>query len=848
MLYSGCFEEDIWGLRMKKIRLFTAAAALLVCASMALAIGGCAKTRATKDDKKEPKQEDAGTAGSTTDADSEDEENEDSDAGKDMKPAVKVSPDAPATYDPLTLEDLHDTWVTENGTYMYYDRAYDCIVDYLGTQYWIEDVQENGTVLSVVYNYYYNDDMIENSPVPGIFFMPMYLVGDELIVGQNHLYRATSEKGQECLDELRDSFVDMELRYTDLDFNDGGFTTFIFRSDNTCMAYDDMDEGTTWEFRNGEIVVKPEGLVEEEFGYIYKIGEDEFLIYTPFPGTMLLYGGDRSDATIFEGDYILYNNANETCYLAEVNGFDGTVETFNHEPVNDLDFTFIDGQYGFTIDVNGEECEPDGTYSALKFITPNDLIYIFRADTIFGQLMLYREDVLNGFIENVFTTDTCRLTVGDITVSVEAEIFDKEEWGTRLPGIKLDEKSTSAQRIIGPVVYIEGDYFGGKITYTIPKSYFNSMDGIAVTVDYFDFDLGAVFIDDFEVTEEGDNYIITFYSDQDHEWYGLMDSTHEVDLISKRDVNTVLTQEVKDSVWANTYNTGDILDMVDLEYVADSIVDENGSADFWVSTPEQLASATYYINELDVDSETVSEVYFYIHLMNDIDLSGYRWASIGNLQMNKHSGKEATYRHQFRGVFYGNGYTIKNLYVVNNGEGGSFLNVSNYSTIIGLTLYDPIYNGYGDDFVYALTSKHTNYTQVVDCKVLVAEYKLDWIKFSNPCPTVNYHDCSFMKIDDDTGVIYDMELGPDYDYESYMTNDNWVEEYYLARRDEDGNYIYDPEGEYALYQERKADFDNGTFYYNEDGQALEAFSSYYDSGFIYNGDYYDYGGSILRDE
>lgn len=90
--------------------------------------------------------------------------------------------------------------------------------------------------------------------------------------------------------------------------------------------------------------------------------------------------------------------------------------------------------------------------------------------------------------------------------------------------------------------------------------------------------------------------------------------------------------------WERENDTGDIMTLADKEWAM------NNAPDFRVSTPEQLASVVWYVNGVDGNVS--------ITLENDIDLSGYKWKSMGWSGGNSMS---------FSGLVDGQNHTINGL-------------------------------------------------------------------------------------------------------------------------------------------------------------------------------------------
>ena len=110
--------------------------------------------------------------------------------------------------------------------------------------------------------------------------------------------------------------------------------------------------------------------------------------------------------------------------------------------------------------------------------------------------------------------------------------------------------------------------------------------------------------------------------------------------------------------WKKDVYTGDIIELADMDYMNSCIKDS--SAEFNVSTVQQLAAACYYVNCCDDDKCSGIT----INLMADIDLSGVDWAPMGWDSQDTDN--------RFQGVFNGNGHTISNLKVDVGGFAGFF--------------------------------------------------------------------------------------------------------------------------------------------------------------------------------
>lgn len=123
------------------------------------------------------------------------------------------------------------------------------------------------------------------------------------------------------------------------------------------------------------------------------------------------------------------------------------------------------------------------------------------------------------------------------------------------------------------------------------------------------------------------------------------------------------------SLWANYAYTGDIPELADIDFIKTNL-EENSYYSFSVSTPEELASAVYYINVSETDARDID-----IIIENNIDLSGIEWAPLGWYG--------AGIDYQYQGEIIGNGYTISNM-TINGYEESGFIGCGFGSSVCDL--------------------------------------------------------------------------------------------------------------------------------------------------------------------
>ncbi len=114
------------------------------------------------------------------------------------------------------------------------------------------------------------------------------------------------------------------------------------------------------------------------------------------------------------------------------------------------------------------------------------------------------------------------------------------------------------------------------------------------------------------------------------------------------------------SDWERGYDTGSIMELADKAWAMGC------NNDFHVSTPEELASAVWFVNAGGGRCDITLEA--------DIDLSGYDWVPMG--YSNCGSGND------YIGNINGNGYTIKNMRIKSDQYHVGFIGASSYASEI----------------------------------------------------------------------------------------------------------------------------------------------------------------------
>ena len=133
--------------------------------------------------------------------------------------------------------------------------------------------------------------------------------------------------------------------------------------------------------------------------------------------------------------------------------------------------------------------------------------------------------------------------------------------------------------------------------------------------------------------------------------------------------------------WELNEDVGDIIKLTDKDYLMQNVADDR-SAVFHVSTPEQLASACYYVNCCKDYMGQHPDIT--IELDSDIDLNGINWSPMGWYM--------AGMDNRFKGTINGNGHSIKNLNVRGHDDAG-LIGISFYCKVNDLKIENAYIEG-----------------------------------------------------------------------------------------------------------------------------------------------------------
>lgn len=144
--------------------------------------------------------------------------------------------------------------------------------------------------------------------------------------------------------------------------------------------------------------------------------------------------------------------------------------------------------------------------------------------------------------------------------------------------------------------------------------------------------------------------------------------------------------------YADTESEPDTSDKTEYKTIAGGDLNwaKANAPDFKVSTPEQLAGVTAYVNRYVTQNYLYGDYqYLTIELQNDIDLSGWIWEPMGTQSTNAD--------HSFTGMINGNGHTISNMNISKpSGSDTGFIGAGGSVTVKDITFKDAKVAARGD--------------------------------------------------------------------------------------------------------------------------------------------------------
>ena len=728
-----------------------------------------------------------------------------------------LSLQAPKSYESLKDADLGGLWVDEHGAAFIIDDEYDILIDSNGDSYDIIEYLDDGIKIAV------SGDILpeilsysKTLPIPSVFKLPMYLSNDGVIsCGAYKAVRGDSPEGQQMMKAVMDNISDIDLKIMDF----YGDETICFHSDGTASS--EYDEYGTWSIDDDGFIVmiEDDGWSDEDRAVIRELGDSMWLACdVDYYESMVLLDSSSDDGCLaLAGDFIRCpvegdieawkvtpDGSVSVCKNLYTNEYEENCHEFNEY---DVYYWVLDDDKNSEYMIFGSMligyCEID----TMGFEV--DFDFYFRRDSILAQMILYYLDITSGRMDNIILNDISEETVvyskEDEVITLDLSAYMDLAWYPEEISYENDSSvyylsdESRGEKVLSNIEidYKDNSSKKTKITFEISNVDDEYID--CINLYYSDTAYSAWDFDDltlidkskYSLTVDGDKVTVVVEADKSGA-YIVGASNEEIKILNTYYYyDLIIAMDPEESLWAKTCNTGDIISLVDMDYIEESVDKYSDTIVFWVSTPEELASAYYYINTLDV---YYGECYtnFYIYLEKDIDLTGYEWASLGYygnegytfnnrliydnvVSIEKvEANRSRAYQHYFQGIIVGNGFSIKGLNIPEGPGNSSFIQRGHVATIIGLTLEDPTVPS-----EWVFVDDASCIIEFFDCHVVYTESRDSYPEFSYG----GNIDCSETKNGKETALSSD-----DYQTELYSSSDNWLRRYYQT---DNGDYKYD---------------------------------------------------------
>ena len=564
---------------------------------------------------------------------------------------------------PVSEDELEGIWLNENGFVCEFDLTNNIFIDSYGVKYSIVSIDDyNITILSTFDDYYLY--MEGGVPIGNTITLDAHFNSDSLVILNQTSYNSNSDEGEELSSNIED-------RLAGNTFNLNGLAAIELDNDLTTMTVTTMYGQTEANFTydGGKICVP-----EEDVSIVMWTTEDGLVWVSN--GTI---GYSTSDVTAVPTEWLLYDaEEEELTELAYDKNGGPTYADSPYAPVISTemgDFVSIYAQPG--VYVEGEVMAQNSSTST------SDALYILDMRSPYAQAMLTRQEVIESD-RGQRSEHTIEFDEGYITV----EAYDNQ-WLDELCCISpygYDVPDTSVDGRVN--VYVSDVYYIDIEDDAEPELTFfydgDSSDDVSI------YRFGESTYDEPQIinTSFGDGTASAFIDQSGTYFLGTVNNPGGITPDNYFEIDP------EDTPWAATGDTGDIIPLVDLEYIEMSY-----QSVFIIDSIEDLASFTYFIN-------TYPRVYdyqemFWADLTEDIDLTGYEWAPIG-IDSNT----------AFAGIFAGNGHTITGLTISNQNSAGFFGHVT-MATIFGINIEDAYIEGNNS----AIMAYSMNLTDFYDCHV-----------------------------------------------------------------------------------------------------------------------------------
>lgn len=584
---------------------------------------------------------------------------------------------------PLTRENLEGTWIDDTGFVCRIDPDNDLFTDAYGEIYDIKSISEDSIELMIraQSDGAYLNDRTYGLPICSSFTIDASYTEDGILhIFNTSAYNLDSDEGEEYSSNLEDRL--------------SGTTLALAVMGGTLSFNDDLTELTV-----GTIYGNSEPVQIEFTGtsiIVYQDGESEMIIRTVGEDIILAMDGQIGYGTSarigMPGSWLLWDASTDEIEILEYSGkpADGAfpvLETSEYQPQMDTDYgEFIALPSLALSNLSGVYINNE-VFEQYSYSSTAETTFLIDMRTPLAYQMLARQQIQSNnagqYTEHVLT-----LPYGYISV----DMYDNEWTGDIIsyfeyPEANLNDAYNNWYADLSSLCYIIDlgtDRHNAVIAF--------EFEGDENYVSVYRVDLYSWEPEELETTF-ANGYATAAIEESGVYFLGHVDQPEEMTRDNYFDIDPA------ESEWAATGLAGDIIGLVDIEYIEQSY---NGI--FVVDSVEDLASLTYFVNTYPRNEEAPECIW--VDLIADIDLTGYNWAPLGR---NAYGDEDRA----FNGIFAGNGHTISGLHIENVQSTNGFFGDIYFATVIGLNIEDAYISG----SYSSLMAGSTSTTDYYDCHV-----------------------------------------------------------------------------------------------------------------------------------
>ena len=640
--------------------------------------------------------------------------------------------------EPLTESLLEGLWVDEEGFVCRFDFEESIFTDRYGASYDIIEIGDDSVTISPESGLVNSSDMAYALPAGNSLTVNAVYSEGELHILDTVAYNVESDEGQEIAQSIRDRLEGNTFNLSVM----GGYLEIN----------DDLTEVTAGSIY-GEGYTIPVTFTGASISYDID-GEGEMIFWLIEDEVVICMDGQIGFATEAELDYhhrlLYYDAAFETVEILDYTGksnqfFSEDPITGERTPLDERMPQLISSAYLAELESDrGEFVQyPDqpGVFICNEVFaqytdeTLDSTIYLIDMRSPYADMMLRRNEVINGDPGEIsdYTVD---FSEGYISIATY-----ENEWPYDYVHLTSEDDLYLLEYVDSWTAIPYSDYYYISLDDDCGEAVINfEYDGNLAEGSYIYCIYENTLIDPVQLDTTYENGIASaVIGDAGYYFLGQLEEVEQMTEENYFDIDPA------DSSWARNSDTGDILDLVDMEYIEQS---HNGV--FVVDSVEDLASLTYYVNTYPRDGFDTAFC-IWVDLTADIDLTGYEWAPLG---MDEYYGMEVP----FSGIFAGNGHTISGLNIQNRYQDNGFFGSIFFATVIGLNIEDAVINGGSSN----LMAGNVSTTSFYDCHVsgeLINSFgeAENLFPYSPDYGNNEYYDCSISVINSND-QWYDLEL------------------------------------------------------------------------------------------